>query len=92
MIEGDMIKKLAELSKIALSDSEEEDMKSDMAEIIGLMDKIGDIDLKKADYRAEAVNYDDLREDFIGETFETEEILKNAKKVKRNSFVVPKVV
>ena len=46
----------------------------------------------KPAYALDAVDYKDLRADEHRNSYPTEEIVKNAKNVKNNSFVVPKVV
>ena len=92
MIDINVTRKLSELSKISFSEEGLEMMTEDMKEIIKLMDKVKEIDSEGESCRTKAVDYDDLREDFIKESYETEKILENAKEVRGNSFVVPKVV
>ena len=81
MFNSDLTKHLAELSKLEFTDEELEQMTADMTNIIAIMDKVLD-----------AVDYKDLRADEHRNSYPTEEIVKNAKNVKNNSFVVPKVV
>ena len=92
MIDIDITRKLAELSKIAFSDDELETLTEDMKDIIKLMDKVKEVESENESYRLDALEYDDLREDEVKKSYETEEILKNAEEVRGNSFVVPKVV
>ena len=56
------------------------------------MDKVCAFDTSKPAYALDAVDYKDLRADEHRNSYPTEEIVKNAKNVKNNSFVVPKVV
>ena len=92
MIDINITRKLAELSKITFSDDELEVLTEEMTEIIKLMDKVKEIESDDEACRIDAVDYDDLRSDRIKESYEREKILENAEEVKGNSFVVPKVV
>ena len=88
MFNSDLTKHLAELSKLEFTDEELEQMTN----IIAIMDKVCEFDTSKPAYALDAVDYKDLRADEHRNSYPTEEIVKNAKNVKNNSFVVPKVV
>ncbi|MDR3824860.1 MAG: Asp-tRNA(Asn)/Glu-tRNA(Gln) amidotransferase subunit GatC, partial [Clostridia bacterium] len=92
MFNSDLTKHLAELSKLEFTDEELEQMTADMTNIIAVMDKVCEFDTSKPAYALDAVDYKDLRADEHRNSYPTEEIVKNAKNVKNNSFVVPKVV
>ena len=92
MFNSDLTKHLAELSKIEFTDDELQKMTADMTSIIELMDKVCEFDTSKPAYALDAVDYNDLRKDEHRNSYPTEEIVSNAKNVKNNSFVVPKVV
>lgn len=92
MFNSDLTKHLAELSKISFTDEELERMTEDMTNIIAIMDKVCEFDTSKKPYSLDAVNYNDLRKDEYTDSYPTENIVANAKNVKNNSFVVPKVV
>lgn len=92
MFDVELTKHLAELSKLTFSEEELNKVTAQMSDIIDLMDKVKEIDPSKSTFALEAVNYDDLRGDVSRESFETEKIIENAKAVKNNAFVVPKVV
>ena len=92
MFNSDLTKHLAELSKLEFTDEELEQMTADMTNIIAIMDKVCEFDTSKPAYALDAVDYKDLRADEHRNSYPTEEIVKNAKNVKNNSFVVPKVV
>lgn len=92
MFNSELTKHLAELSKIEFTDSELEQMTADMTNIIALMDKVCDFDSSKPAYALDAVAYSNLRPDIPKGSYPTEKIISNAKNVKNNSFVVPKVV
>ncbi len=92
MFNSDLTKHLAELSKIEFTDEELQKMTADMTDIIAIMDKVCDFDTAKKAYALDAVDYKDLRADEYKDSYPTDEITANAKNVKNNSFVVPKVV
>lgn len=92
MIDKKLTQHLADLSKINFTDEELEKITVQMGDIINLMDKVKEIDSNNPTYTIEAVNYEDLRADEVAESSPNEDILKNSKETKENSFVVPKVV
>ncbi|MCD8180337.1 MAG: Asp-tRNA(Asn)/Glu-tRNA(Gln) amidotransferase subunit GatC [Firmicutes bacterium] len=92
MFNSDLTRHLAELSKISFTDDELEQMTADMTNIIAIMDKVCEFDTSKPAYALDAVDYNDLRKDEHQCSYPTESITANAKNVKNNSFVVPKVV
>lgn len=83
---------LAELSKIAFTADELEQMTVQMTDIINLMDKVKEIEHQLPTYEFKAADYEDLRSDKVRESFEIQKILENAAEKKNTSFVVPKVV
>lgn len=92
MVDEKLTAHLAELSKLEFTDAELAEMTKDMTDIIGLMDKVCGFDSNVKPYTLDPVDYSELREDTHNDSYPTEEILGNAKNVKSNSFVVPKVV
>ncbi|MCH5185587.1 MAG: Asp-tRNA(Asn)/Glu-tRNA(Gln) amidotransferase subunit GatC [Oscillospiraceae bacterium] len=92
MFDTELTKYLARLSKIEFTEDEITEMSSQMTDIIKLMDTVKDFDRNEKTFALEAAAYTELRKDEARESFETEKILRNAKQVKNNSFVVPKVV
>ena len=92
MVNEELTRHLAELSKIEFTDDECAAMTKDMESIIALMDKVCEFDSSKKAYALDAVGYGDLRADEYKDSYPTERIVANAKNVKNNSFVVPKVV
>lgn len=87
-----MVKYLAELGKLEFSDDELAKKADEMTDIINLMDTVKEIDIT---YDALKDNHDvyinDLREDVVMQSLDTEKILQNAVN-SNNCFVVPKVV
>ena len=92
MVNEELTGKLAELSKISFTDEELKVIAADMDEIIGLMDKVKEFDSFEENFRTDSHAYEELRGDFVKKSIKTEEITKNAVRVKDDSFVVPKVV
>ena len=87
-----MTRHLAELSKLNFNDSELEQMTHDMSDIIALMDKVCEFDPSVKPYALDSVAYEDLRTDNHNPSSGAAVITGNAKSVKNDSFVVPKVV
>lgn len=83
---------LAELSKLSFTPDELTAMTKDMTDIIALMDTVCDFNPEIKPYALKAVDYEELRKDDYKDSYATEKVLENAKNVKNNSFVVPKVV
>ena len=92
MFDEELTRHLAVLSKLSFTDDELTKMTSDMTDIIALMDKVCGFNPDVKPYELDAVDYRDLRKDTHNPSSETENITGNAKNVKNNSFVVPKVV
>ena len=92
MFDKKLAAQLAELGKIAFEDDGLEDMAVQMAHIVQLMDKVKSFSENDADLCDNALSYNDLRRDEAKPSLEKEKITQNAKEVKYNSFVVPKVV
>lgn len=92
MFDANLTKHLAQLSKIEFTDEELNKMTEDMTDIISLMDKVCEFKNPVEPYTLDAVDYSDLRSDTHTQSSAPEDITKNAKNVRSNSFVVPKVV
>ena len=92
MTDKELTKHLAQLSRIEFTDIELAAMMEDMKAIFALMDKVCEFDTSKKPYALDAVGYDDLRADKYADSFPTDKITGNAKNVKNDSFVVPKVI
>ena len=78
-----MVKYLAELSKLEYSDKELAATAEQMTDIIDLMDTVKEIDI--------TYYLNDLRKDEVIESMPTSKVLSNAVNT-NNCFVVPKVV
>ena len=83
-----MVKYLAELSKLEYSDKELAATAEQMTDIIDLMDTVKEIDITQDNHD---VYLNDLRKDEVIESMPTSKVLSNAVNT-NNCFVVPKVV
>lgn len=87
-----MVKYLAELSKLEYSDKELAATAEQMTDIIDLMDTVKEIDITYDDLKDNHDVYlNDLRKDEVIESMPTSKVLSNAVNT-NNFFVVPKVV
>ena len=87
-----MVKYLAELSKLEYSDNELAATAEQMTDIIDLMDTVKEIDITYDDLKDNHDVYlNDLRKDEVIESMPTSMVLSNAVNT-NNCFVVPKVV
>ena len=75
MVDEELTRKLAELSKINFTDEELKLMAKDMVDIIGLMDKVKEFDDNKEKLRDDVCRYEELRKDEVKESFETGKII-----------------
>lgn len=92
MFDTDLTRHLAKLSNLTFTDGELAEMTNDMGEIAALMDTVREFDEDILPYTLDAVDFSNLRNDNFENSNNSEEITQNAKLVKNNSFVVPKVV
>jgi len=93
MINKDELKLLCDLSRLSLSDEELEKYAGEMADIMNLMDTIGDSDFEYNLIEPEnAVPFTSLRADEAVTFPSMDKIIKNGPEVIENMFVVPKVV
>ena len=83
-----MVKYLAELSKLEYSDKELAATAEQMTDIIDLMDTVKEIDITYDDLKD---NHDVYLNDEVIESMPTSKVLSNAVNT-NNCFVVPKVV
>lgn len=87
----EMVRYLADLGKLALTDEELERLASDMTGIIEIMDTIKETDVTYEPIKDNHNVYlNDLRKDIPQDSFPTAKILQNAVNTE-DSFVVPKV-
>ena len=93
MAQLELVKHLAELSKLRLSEDALERKAEEMEDIIRLMDSIKEFSMEDDKTGVnDAVCYNNLREDKALDSFPRREITKNAKAESGGYFTVPKVV
>ena len=91
-IDNSVVKKIANLSKINLSDKELENQKHELNKILDWVDDLKKVDTKMVEPMLSVFNENmKMREDKVEQT-KTNEILSNAPEKKENFFVVPKVI
>ena len=91
-IDNSVVKKIANLSKINLSDKELESFKHELNKILDWVDDLKKVDTKMVEPMLSVFNENmKMRDDKVEQT-KTNEILSNAPEKKENFFVVPKVI
>lgn len=93
MLDTNLITYLAKLSKLELSDDAKERLASEMSAIVNLMDTMREVNMEEQiNLNGEGISLNELREDEIVTSYETENLLKNASHTKDGFFVVPKIM
>ena len=84
---------VADLARLKLSDAEAEALTKDMESIIGFANKLNELDTEGVVPTAHAIPMSNaFREDVVKESYDRDEILKNAPQAEDDGFAVPKVV
>ncbi len=73
------VKKIAELSRIALTDKELKEFTPQMEGILDSVEVLKEVDTTNVEPMKAHIKFEDLREDVPGKTLSQEEVLKNAK-------------
>lgn len=92
-IDKSVISKLEKLAKLKLSNIEKDEMKIDLEQMLGMVDKLSDVDTVGVEplvYMHEEKNV--LRKDEVTRVISREEGLKNAPNRVQSYFAVPKVI
>lgn len=91
-MDREMVRYLAQLSRLSFTDEELEKMADDMTGIIEIMDTIKEVDVTYDSFKEDHNVYlNDLRKDITADSYPTANILQNAVN-SEDAFVVPKVV
>lgn len=88
-----LIEKLAHLSRLQFNEKEKEEIKKDLQQMIGFVEKINELDLDGVEpllHMSGEVNA--FREDEVKGSITREEALKNAPEHDGQFFKVPKVI
>lgn len=91
-IDSSTVKKISNLSKIKLSESEEENLKIELNKILDWVDELKTVNTNEVEPMLSVFNETmSMRKD-ESESNSSEQILSNAPEKKEGFFVVPKVV
>jgi len=88
-----LVEKLAHLSRLQFQASEKEEIKKDLQQIIGFVEKLNELELKDTEpllHMSDNINI--LREDVVKGSISREDALKNAPAHDDKYFKVPKVI
>ena len=91
-IDNSVVKKIANLSKINLSEKESENLKHELNKILDWVDDLKKVDTNMVEPMLSVFNENMKMRDDKVELTNTDEILSNAPDKKENFFVVPKVI
>ena len=92
-VTDDLVKNLADLSRLTFNDKEKEEIKKDLQRMISFVEKLNEVDtsnVKPLLHMTEAM--DIYREDKVQGSMSKEEALANAPLADENYFKVPKVI
>ncbi len=93
VVNNELVKNLAELSRLSFNEQEMEVIKKDLQQMIGFIDKLQELDTTGVEpllHMSNAVNV--LREDMVQGSISREEALKNALENDGVFIRVPKVI
>ena len=97
-IDDKILDKLSKLSHIAIADDKRDDLKKELASIVGFVENIQDVDTDGIDTTVNiledvAKNGTQLREDVASQDLDfSKHILDHAPKSSENFFIVPKII
>lgn len=92
-VDDAMIEKLANLAKLKFDDTEKVQIKNDLQNMIGLIEKMNELDTSNVKpwlHMTDNVNI--LREDVVTGSITNEEALQNSANKNVPFFIVPKVI
>ena len=92
-VNDEMVDKIANLARLEFNSEEKKDIKSDLQQMIGFIDKLNELDTTGVEpllHMSENINV--LREDEVSGTISREEAFKNAPLHDEQFFKVPKVI
>ena len=91
IISDETIEYVGILAKLELSDEEKEQAKKDMANMLGYIDTLNELDTSGVEPMSHVFPVNNVfREDVVTNGDDREEILANAPEAKEGAFVVPK--
>lgn len=92
-IDGAMVDYVAALAKLRLNDEEKANMEKDLNNILGYMDVLNSLDTEGVEAVTHSLSMTNVfREDVVKESYDRDELLKNALEVENKCFKVPQTV
>lgn len=91
-ITTDLVKHLANLSRLNFSEEELESFKTEFEKTLENIDQLQSVDTTNVQNFDKIVDARNLRNDEIKQSLDLKDVVKNSPKSKGNSIVVPKVV
>lgn len=92
-ITKELVEYVAELSRIKLDDASCAKMQSELGAIVGYMEILNQLDTEKVEPLSHVFNITNvMRDDDVKESYNREDILKNAPEHTDETFIVPKTV
>ena len=92
-VNDEMVDKIANLARLEFNSEEKENIKNDLQQMIGFIDKLNELDTTGVEpllHMSENINV--LREDEVSGSISREEAFKNAPLHDEQFFKVPKVI
>ncbi|MEP6927905.1 MAG: Asp-tRNA(Asn)/Glu-tRNA(Gln) amidotransferase subunit GatC [Ginsengibacter sp.] len=93
IVNDELVDKLANLARLQFNSAEKEDIKNDLQQMIGFIEKLNELDTTGVEpllHMSENINV--LREDEVSGTISREEAFRNAPLHDEQFFKVPKVI
>lgn len=90
IIDDKLLKRLENLSAIAITEDKKEEIKAQLSEILNFVENLNKLDLPDNIPHKNARTH--LREDIPNDTKIADDVLENAPKTQERFFVVPKIV
>ena len=93
MISKEEVYQIAEFCKIKFTEDEAEDFSKEFSKILESLEIINEINLENVEVTSFVnTNKNPLREDVVGESLSSEEVIKNAPEEKYGYFKLPNVM
>ena len=92
-ITKDQVKYVANLARLNVSEAEAEELRTHMADILTFADALNEVDTEGIEPTNHAIKVENvLREDVVKESYDRDEILKNAPMKQAGCYAVPRIV
>ncbi len=92
-VDTETVKRVAALSRIAITDERAEEMRSELNAILGFVEQLNEVDVEGVEPMTSVVHMDaPLRADEVTDGDKAEDIVANAPVSDDHFFMVPKVV